>query len=255
MNALVLFPEDLSADGGIAFDGERAVSFIREQNPVVGQQVRVAVLRQARFMATVLEVGEQVVRLASGSPEKVLARVPLTLVMAVPRPQTVKKVISLAVQAGVDAVYFVRSHLTVPSYLQSHSLRPEDLQQEVIKALEQVWDSHPPHVEVIDRMGRFFDQQLPLLISGNGPVALFLGEPLDGRTCSLGDAMRAGPFHRAVLAIGPEKGWSASEQEGFAAAGFSLVHLGEREYRVETALAFFIGQLQILLSGSGDLRS
>ena len=38
-----------------------------------------------------------------------------------------------------------------------------------------------------------------------------------------------------VLALGPERGWSAGERDMLRAAGFRFVHVGERVLRVETA--------------------
>jgi RsmE family RNA methyltransferase len=38
-----------------------------------------------------------------------------------------------------------------------------------------------------------------------------------------------------VIAVGPERGWSARERTLLRDAGFRCVHLGERVLRVETA--------------------
>ena len=39
-----------------------------------------------------------------------------------------------------------------------------------------------------------------------------------------------------VMALGPERGWGPADREALRAAGFTLVHLGTRVLRVETAV-------------------
>jgi RsmE family RNA methyltransferase len=51
-----------------------------------------------------------------------------------------------------------------------------------------------------------------------------------------------------VLALGPERGWSASERDLLRAEGFQLVHLGERVLRVETACVAAIAVVKAKLS-------
>jgi RsmE family RNA methyltransferase len=42
-------------------------------------------------------------------------------------------------------------------------------------------------------------------------------------------------LHAAILAIGPERGWSDKERTQLRSAGFALHHLGDRILRVEAA--------------------
>ena len=39
-----------------------------------------------------------------------------------------------------------------------------------------------------------------------------------------------------MLALGPERGWSARDRDALRSAGFTLVHLGQRVLRLETAV-------------------
>ena len=43
------------------------------------------------------------------------------------------------------------------------------------------------------------------------------------------------PDPSAVLALGPERGWSATERDLLRTHGFALVHLGARVLRTESA--------------------
>ena len=56
----------------------------------------------------------------------------------------------------------------------------------------------------------------------------------------------------AALAIGPERGWDATERASLRAAGWSLRHLGDRVLRVETACVMGGG---LLLAQLGAWRA
>jgi RsmE family RNA methyltransferase len=176
--------------------------------------------------------------------------IPVTLIVGVSRPQTVKKVIQAAVMFGVSSLHFVRSEQGEKSYLQSRGLDEDQIQEEVIKALEQVWDSRAPEIVVHRTFSYFIDKKLPLLVSSaqegapDGKVLKLIAHP-GGAPLSCGDVSRVENAH-AIVAVGPERGWSDNEVEIFQRFGFEVVGLGERVVRVELALVFLLGKLALL---------
>jgi RsmE family RNA methyltransferase len=173
-----------------------------------------------------------------------LERRPIDLIVGVPRPQTVKKVIQASVMLGVRSVHFVRSELGERSYLQSRALSDEGILDEGVKALEQVWDSHLPEIKVHRTFCYFMDTKLPQLAMGR-EVSRLLAHP-SGRDLSVSDSALVG--REQLVAIGPERGWSAGEVQLFGEHGFSVVGLGDRIVRVEVAVVLLLGQLQLLKS-------
>jgi RsmE family RNA methyltransferase len=171
-----------------------------------------------------------------------LERVPVDLIVGVPRPQTVKKVIQAAVMLGVRSLHFVRSELGERSYLQSRSLSEEGILEESAKALEQIWDSGLPNIEVHRAFSYFMKNKLPLLTKEGGAACL-LADP-SGRELTVSDKPRT--CTGQIVAIGPERGWSKGEVELFKDSGFGVVGLGQRVVRVEVAVVFLLGQLQLL---------
>jgi RsmE family RNA methyltransferase len=248
MNALILFAEELQKNNTIAvLAGDRAQAFLSEQKLKLKQTIRLAVLGQFHAYGEITALNLDRIEIAVAAPQPLRSRLPVALFVAVPRPQTVKKVISLAVQCGVTALYFVKSYQTVPSYLQSHSIREPDMRLEGIKALEQVWDAHLPEIRVLPQMADFFNVIIPEYEQRCDRLRLLIAESQQLGTIGFS---RLAPFTNQdfiLLGIGPESGWSDSEKSGFARLGFSLVHLDDREYRVETALALLIGQLKGVL--------
>ena len=56
------------------------------------------------------------------------------------------------------------------------------------------------------------------------------------------------PIPPVVIAIGPERGWSAGERDLLRAQGFGMFHLGHRVLRTETAC---VAAVAIIKAGLG----
>jgi RsmE family RNA methyltransferase len=56
---------------------------------------------------------------------------------------------------------------------------------------------------------------------------------------------------RAVLAIGPEGGWTPYELDKLQACGFKLFGMGKRILRTDTAAVALLAQLAGLVAGDG----
>ena len=66
-------------------------------------------------------------------------------------------------------------------------------------------------------------------------------------TAGLADcALPAAPA-AAILALGPERGWAPTDRTALRAAGFTLVHLGPRVLRAETACVAAVAILKARL--------
>lgn len=241
MNSLIILPHECVAPSRFILRDERARYALETHELVVGVRCKIGVLGGARGEAQVVSVAPTEVVLEGETPFAALARAPIRLIVAVPRPQTVKKVVQAAGMLGVLSLDFVRSELGEKSYLQSHALEPVQLEAEGCKALEQVWDTHLPLVRVHRTFEYFMRQWVPQLCATE--QARLIAQPGAAPLCVSDREQLAGG---AVLAIGPERGWSEGEVRRFEEAGFRPVGLGERVVRVEVALLLLLGQLQLL---------
>ncbi len=242
MNSLIILAGECVGNNEAILSGDRARYAFETHELRGGVACRVAVLGGMRGEGIVLEATRERVVLALTLSLPARERTPVDLIVGAPRPQTVKKVIQAAVMLGLRSVHFLRSELGERSYLQSRSLSEAGLLEEGAKGLEQVWDSELPQIEVHRSFSYFMRNKLPLLAE-NGDVACFLADP-SGRALSAAD--KAHVCSAQVIAIGPESGWSEGEVELFRHSGFSVVGLGERVVRVEVAVVFLLGQLQLL---------
>ena len=244
MNSLLILPEETQSDERAELLGARARYAFETHGIRSGQTVRVGVLGGLRGEARVLEASEDRAVLELSLSEPPLCPRPIDLIVGVSRPQTIKKVIQSAVMLGVRSLHFVRSEQGDKSYLQSRWLDEDQIQEESIKALEQVWDTRAPEIVIHRSFSHFLDNRYPTLLSGiTNPISL-VAHP-SGSVLTPSDASRLSAAH-VIVAIGPERGWSAREVELFSQTGFSVVGLGERVVRVEIAIVLLLGQLQLL---------
>lgn len=244
MNSLIILPNEINGDLA-EMHAERAAYLMRAHQLENGIELRAGVWGGQRGHATVLEASPNFVKLQFKASEPPLPREPLHIIVAIPRPQTVKKVLHLATTVGAQALHFVRSDRVERSYLDSHILK-EGLQLELLQALEQACDTVPPEVHVHTRFRPFVEDTLPTLMRQYACArGLVAHTGADSKISPQPSSEQDGIF----VAIGPESGWNDFEIELFAKAGFKTVSLGQRMLRVEFALAVLVGAV---LNGRGD---
>lgn len=249
MNSLIILPGECVDASCAELLGVRAAYAFETHGLRPGQRVKAAILGGLRGEALVRESSAErvVLELALSLPPRDLRAV--DLIVGVSRPQTIKKVVQAAVMLGARSLHFVCSEKGEKSYLQSTALLEESLQQESVKALEQVWDSRPPSISVHRSFRYFSENKLESLAGAAGGVKL-IAHPSGERVArALTDAKQAdgrGPASGVIVAIGPERGWSDAEVATLLQRGFRVVGLGERVLRVEIALTFLLGQLEAL---------
>lgn len=166
----------------------------------------------------------------------------ISLVVGMPRPQTARDILRDATTLGVAALHFARGEKSEPSYAQSSLWSSGEWRRQLVLGAEQAFQTHLPDVT--------WNRPLPEAIGPAGtPRPEMTRVALDNYEAAarLGDVF-VPPGTAVMLAIGAERGWSASERESLRAHGFTFAHLGERVLRTETAV---IAALAIVRSKLG----
>jgi 16S rRNA (uracil1498-N3)-methyltransferase len=161
----------------------------------------------------------------------------ITLALALPRPHTLEKVLQQATALGVKRMLFFHARRVEKSYWDASALEPLALRRQLCLGLEQCVDTVLPKIELHQRFRPFVEDRL----AGErelGPV--LVGDPEATTPCP-----RAieGPMTPLTLVLGPEGGFVDFERERFAALGDTLVSLGPRILRVETAAVALLARL------------
>ncbi len=161
-------------------------------------------------------------------------KLPLRLVLALPRPKMLRRILRTVAELGVAELHLIHSFRVEKSYWQTPALRPETLRGYLLQGLEQSRDTVLPALQCHRRFKPFVEDVLPGLASGRRAL---LAHPGDYPPCP------RGLQQDTLLVIGPEGGFIPYEVEHLAAAGCEAVSLGPRILRVENALSALLGRL------------
>jgi len=234
VNLLLLEEADfISADRVILCD--RRLKHMQEvHRSQVGDSLRVGRLGGLLGSAEVLRLEDREAELSVSFDRKPPAKLPLTLVLALPRPKMLRRVFQTVATMGVPKVILVNSYRVEKSFWQTPFLEPAAIREQLILGLEQARDSVLPEIVIEKRFKPFVEDRLPAIVDGTLGL---VGHPGDFPACP-----------RAVdtpvtLAIGPEGGWIPYEIELLRASGLNPVQLGDRILRVETAVTALLARL------------
>ena len=235
MNLILLLPDDLDATGKRArLQGRRLAHIADIQKPQLGDVLRVGLLNGPVGTGQVVQLGDALeleLQLDRDPPPAL----PATLVVALPRPLILKRVLHSATTLGIKKLVLLAARRVEKSFWQSRALRPEAIREQLILGLEQARDTALPEVILAPHFRPFVEGELAELQRGTIGLVAHPG--------AAGPCPR-GPIGQPVtLAIGPEGGFNAFEVDKLAAAGLLPVHIGERILRVDAAVSVLLGRL------------
>ncbi len=236
MNLLLVEPGEIVDGRVILRAADRRVHHLRTVLGVaVGSQIKAGVIGGAVGSAIVIAADDDLVLgVAFETPPRPI--LPIELVLAVPRPKVLTRVIEIAASFGVERIDLTNAWRVDKSYLHSPRLEADALALAARFGAEQGATTHVPPIATHLRLMPLLDARWP----EPGPGVRLLAHP---GALSIERVYRGGP---AVLAIGPEGGWIEREIETFVARGFSPVSLGNAILRVEAAVAAALAQLELL---------
>jgi RsmE family RNA methyltransferase len=235
VNLILLEPEELAGSRPVRLEGRRAEHIASVLRSGVGDALRVGVVGGKLGSATVLALSRasvelQVEELAEPAP----APSPLRLVLALPRPPALRRVLRAAAAFGVKRIALLHAARVEKSFWQSTQLRPDEVGEQLRLGLEQGRDTILPEVSLHRRFRPFVEDELPgWLADAPGLV----GHPEAKEPCP---HALAGP---ATVIVGPEGGWVPFELDALARAGARVVGLGERPLPVDTAVVALLARL------------
>jgi len=235
VNLILLLPDDLDATGKRArLQGRRLAHIADIQKAQLGDVLRVGLLNGPVGTGQIVQLGDALeleLQLDRDPPPAL----PATLVVALPRPLILKRVLHSATTLGIKKLVLLAARRVEKSFWQSRALRPEAIREQLILGLEQARDTALPEIILAPHFRPFVEGELPELQRGTmGLVA----HPGAATPCP------RGPIGQPVtLAIGPEGGFNAFEVDKLAAAGLLPVHIGERILRVDAAVSVLLGRL------------
>ena len=231
---LLLLSSDQIIQAQVALTDPRQLKHIHEHLKLsVGDSIKIGVRDGHKGTAQVAAITERTlilnhIVLHEPSPPKL----PLTLIIALPRPKVLRRLIMDAVTLGAERIILLHSYRVEKSYWQSPLLQQIDAYVQL--GLEQAGDTVWPQVELKKRFRPFVEDELPQLCQDK--LAL-VAHPYAVQSCP------AQINQPCVLVIGCEGGFIPFEIDLLQKNGCQPVSLGSRILRTETAVAHLIGRL------------
>ena len=152
---------------------------------------------------------------------------PITLLIGLPRPQTARDILRDATTLGVAALHFVATERSDANY-----------------AASTLWTSGEWRRHCLAGAAQAFATRIPAVTSGQSLAAALAILPAGGSRLALDNYEATAPLSEChvirdtpvTLALGPERGWGPADRAALRTHGFTLVHLGQRVLRSETAV-------------------
>ena len=204
------------------------------QRLIKGDTVRVGEVNGAIGMGTIIAIDEQTAMIEVNLTLRPPAPLPITVILALPRPKMLRRILQTISAMGVKNVYLVNASRVEKSFWQSPLLAPESIEEQLLLGLEQSRDTLLPAVHLRKLFKPFVEDELEGIV---GESTAIVAHPISEQRCPIDCQV---PI---TLAIGPEGGFIPFEIEKLIQAGFDPVHLGRRILRVENAVPALLSRL------------
>lgn len=237
MNVLLFRSSELRSDGTLVLDDRRADHLINILKVGPNQEIKAGLVNGLLGTAKVkkvFSVGEPQVELSwtpvCDPPESLDCK----LVLALPRPKMMRRVIQTVASLGVKEIHLINSWRVDKSYWQSPMISEFALTEQLLLGLEQAIDTIVPKIYKHRLFKPFAEDVLPSLVDDRLAV---VAHPYNSKQCPVNTKQRS------LIAIGPEGGFIDFEMDLLLRAGLQSVSLGPRILKVETAVPAIISRL------------
>ncbi len=172
----------------------------------------------------------------------------LTLILGLPRPPMLKRILFSSAQLGVKKIIILNFKRVEKSLWNSSSLKPPAITEQLVLGLEQAKDTLMPEVILKKGFKPFVQDELPALIKGTTALVAHPGGgdsviPAPSTNGRSPEGQAGIQDKHIVLIIGPEGGIIDYEIGLLKAAGCQPIDLGPRILRTEYVLPYVVGRL------------
>jgi RsmE family RNA methyltransferase len=215
--------------------GEIAEHIVKVLRLEVGSEMDVGVPNGPKGKAKLLEKSEYSLKISvNWNEDHPSDHFPVNLIVGLSRPQTCRKILDQATSMGVKEMHFFAAEKSESSYRKSRLWQTREWQDKIKKGAEQSFSTHIPSCKVWEELS-----------------ACLTGQPEQSCRIAMDNyeskknicSMIWNKFDHFTLAIGPERGWSKAERDQLRNQGFTLLSMGSRVLRQETAVVASLSQV------------
>jgi RsmE family RNA methyltransferase len=245
VNLILLFESDRVSGNRFRIEDARAEHVRSVLRSAPGDTLRVGLLEGPLGSGVVTRIDDRALELDAEFEPAPPPRPLVDLLLAVPRPIALRRLLPQLTALGVDRLILLRTARVERSFLDATLLAPDQLAPLLHAGLMQARCTRAPVVTLERRFRPFVEDRVGELFGASRRLA---AHPSAAR--SLSD-VRFATQQRVALAVGPEGGWVPFEVELLESAGFLPVSLGPRVLRLETACVALLAQVALLRTLGG----
>ncbi len=234
MNLILLKHDDFIAEDRVRLSGRRMEHIRTIHRAEVDTTLRVGRINGKMGLGMITRIDSDFVELDVDLTQPPPERLPVTLLLALPRPKMLRRVLQSVTSLGVKQIYLISTHRVEKSFWLSPLLDSENLHEQLLFGLEQARDTFLPEVHLRKLFKPFVEDELPELIKGTKALVAHPGSE---------ESPRLEPGLATTLAVGPEGGFIPYEVDKLVDCGFTAFSLGERILRVETAVPVLLAKV------------
>ena len=242
MNIIILTKNDRIENQRYSIDDKRFIHIKNILKAEEGNVLEVGLLNGMLGTARIQSITDakiilELVELCSSDD----VEVNIELICALPRPQTLKKILNLSATMGIKNLFFIRSEKVEKSYFHSPLLLEENYTKYLLDGLAQGKRTHIPNVYFFKRFKKFFEEQFNdiddklLFVADQSADSYFIKDEI-------------AEAKNITLAIGPEGGWNEFELNYMKERGFVPIKLSDSTLRVENAVNSALSQIELLIN-------
>jgi RsmE family RNA methyltransferase len=233
MNLILLSETDFITPHRVRLSGRRFLhiqDILKAEN---GKSLTVGKINGLVGQGTVKSKTKDAVELEVKLDSKPPEALALTLILALPRPPMLKRILFSAAMLGVKEIIILNFKKVEKSLWNSSSLKPAAITEQLVLGLEQARDTIMPEVIIKKGFKPFVEDELPALIKGKLAIVAHPGTGTAPVKVS----------RPIILVIGPEGGIIEHEIGLLKDKGCQFIDLGPRILRTETVLPYVVGRL------------
>ena len=234
MNLLLFSQQDRLEDKQIRLTDHRLQHLHTVIKANQGDSLRVGEINGRMGRGEILRISSDEAIVKIDLDQEPPAKLSLTLVLALPRPKMLRRILRTIAEMGVAELHLINSYRVEKSYWQTPVLDSAVVEEYFLQGLSQSRDTILPTLQLHKRFKPFVEDLLPDLMTDK---RVLLAHPGDH------PAPPQGNVAPTLLVIGPEGGFIPYEVEMLQAAGCDTISLGPRILRVENAVSSLIARM------------
>ena len=233
MNIILLEPADWLDNDRVALTGRRFQHLNNVLAIKCGDTVRVGLINGKLGNGVIECIDNNTVTLSVTLSKNPVPRHPYHIILALPRPKMLRRVLRTAAEFGVEALHLIHSYRVEKSYWQSPLLNQDNIENSLRAGLERSGDTQLPIVQLHRRFRPFVEDVLPNLLADRKGFIAHPGEY---------PKLVTGSGAASTVMIGPEGGFIPFELALAMDNGLQPCTLGRRILSVDTAITTVLAQ-------------